>query len=980
MSQIDKNDSCGKTIGTGSQADGYWQDVENKVLDPKMLSQEFADDEFDSFSVTKSRRSFLKIMGFSVTALPLTGCIKIPVRNAVPYLLKNDTVIPGVANWYASTWAATPILVKTREGRPIKVEGNAKSTVTEGAVDAQAQASVLSLYDSYRFMGPKAGGEEVKWNVLDSKVSDALSVAKEEGKEIYLITSPVSSPSQLAAINEFSNKFAAKHVSYSAVSNYAAAKANLITHNQLTHNEYNYENADIVVSIGADFLGTWGNSQAATRQFARRRTMRNGAVMSKHIHVESFMSLTGSNADHRFTRSVSDQRNILLAVLKELTGQGSTSASENNKEVVKIIVDALRNNAGKSLLVSGDSDVNAQVIVNKINQALNNYGKTVFVYNKKYEVAADDAKFEAFIDSMKAGKVGAAFFLDVNPAYDYHNAERFTGALNKVATTVSFAMSEDETSRLCNFVAPTNHVFESWSDTQVSNNELSFTQPVIQPLFGTRMAMESLLKWAGNETEFYDFMKKVWAKNFFPIQSNQATADSFWNKSLHDGVITLDGISSLVTASNINAASYASKLAAVKYQDAFNIVTYQKYGIKDGSMANNPFLQELPDPITKATWDNYVMLSPKDAKKMNIKSGDVVTLKAESGSVTIPAIVQPGVAASTVAVAVGYGRKVAGKVGKNLGGNAYPFNSFVNGTFQNATSFGVVTKTGKFKGLAQTQTHHSMEGRDIVRETTYSEYKKNPKSGNEFPMKDKLSKIHIYPAHDMSGHQWAMAIDLNSCTGCSSCIISCNAENNIPVVGRKEVAMRRELHWMRLDRYYKGDESEPEVMHMPMLCQHCDNAPCENVCPVMATVQSSDGINQQIYNRCVGTRYCANNCPYKVRRFNWFNYDREDKMANMALNPDVGIRTRGIMEKCSFCIQRIQEGKLQAKRDRRDLKDGDIKVACQQSCPSDAIIFGDKNDKDSEIAKFLGDERNYVVLQELNVQPRVSYMTKVRNK
>lgn len=976
MNQTDNNGSCGSSCGCGSQVDGYWQDVENKILDPKTLSQEFSDGEFDSFSVAKSRRSFLKIMGFSVTALPLTGCIKIPVRNAVPYLLKNETVIPGVPNWYASTWQGTPILVKTREGRPIKVEGNNLSKATFGGTDAQAQASVLSLYDSNRYSGPTDGGKSVEWNELDTRLVEALEASKEEGKEIFLVSSPVSSPSELAAIAEFKNKFGAKHIAYSPVSNFAANKANEITHNQFTQSEYNYEAADVIVSLGADFLGTWGNSLNAARQYSNRRAISDGASMNKHIHVESFMSLTGSNADHRFTRSIKDQRNILLSVLKELTGQGSATASENNKEVVKIIVDELRNNVGKSLLVSGDTDVNSQVIVNKINQALNNFGKTVFVYNKKYEELADDAKFEGFVDSMKAGKVGAALFLGVNPAYNYHNQKRLTSALNKVATTVSFALSEDETSRLCNFVAPMNHSYESWSDVLVANNELSFTQPVIQPLFGTRMAMESLLTWSGNKTSFYKFMKNVWAKNFFPKQSKFANAESFWNKSLHDGVVHLDGISSLVTASNFNAAPYAAKVAAIKYQDAFNVVTYQKYGIRDGSMADNPFLQELPDPITKATWDNYVMISPKDAAKLSIKSGDVVTLKVESGDVTIPAIVQPGVAVNTVAVAVGYGRKTSGKTAKNLGGNAYPFNSFTNGSFQNSTSFGVVTKTGKFKGLAQTQTHHSMEGRDIVRETTYADYKKNPKSGNT----KKAKLFHIYPEHDKSGHQWAMAIDLNKCTGCSSCIISCNAENNIPVVGRQEVANRREMHWMRLDRYYKGDENEPEVMHMPMLCQHCENAPCENVCPVLATVHSSDGINQQVYNRCVGTRYCANNCPYKVRRFNWFNYPHEDKMANMALNPDVSVRSRGIMEKCSLCIQRIQESKLQAKRERRALRDGDIKVACQQSCPSDAIVFGDKNDKTSKIAQFLGDDRNYVVLEELNVQPRISYMTKVRNK
>ena len=397
------------------------------------------------------------------------------------------------------------------------------------------------------------------------------------------------------------------------------------------------------------------------------------------------------------------------------------------------------------------------------------------------------------------------------------------------------------------------------------------------------------------------------------------------------------------------------------------VQTYMKSAITDGEMANNPFLQELPDPVTKATWDNYVMVSPKYANEKSIKSGDMVTLKGKSHSVTIPAIVQPGTANNSFAVALGYGRKVAGKVAKNLGGNAFAFDNGEEVSLK---------KTGEFKGLAQTQTHHSMEGRDIIRETTYSEYLKDPKAGNH----KKARLVNIYPEHKKDGHQWAMAIDLSQCTGCSACIVSCSTENNVPVVGRQEVANRREMHWLRIDRYYKGDENEPEVMNMPMLCQHCENAPCENVCPVLATVHSSDGINQQIYNRCVGTRYCANNCPYKVRRFNWFNYDRGDSMAKLALNPDISQRSRGVMEKCSFCIQRIQEGKLEAKKERRPLKDGDIQVACQQSCPGDGIVFGDMNDPKSKISEFLGSERNYTVLEELNVRPRVSYLTKVRNK
>jgi molybdopterin-containing oxidoreductase family iron-sulfur binding subunit len=577
---------------------------------------------------------------------------------------------------------------------------------------------------------------------------------------------------------------------------------------------------------------------------------------------------------------------------------------------------------------------------------------------------SNNNEFDKLVKNMESSKVGAVFFLGVNPAYDYRLNKAFTSALSKVDVRVSFAMAKDETAALCNYIAPTNHTYESWSDSQVSHDEFSFTQPVIQPLFGTRMAMETLMAHAGIKGNFHDFVKSNWKSNFF--NTSGAAGDNKWNNALHEGVVTLDGYSKMLSGSFGSVEGIITSISKTTYPN-MSVELYQKSAMTNGHMANNPWLHEMPDPVTKATWDNYIMVSPKYAKSNGLKSGDVCVLKSSTHSVKLPVIVQPGTDTATFGVAVGYGRRVAGKVAKNLGANAFGFSNHESVT---------LAKTGEFNGLAQTQTHHSMEGRDIIRETTFAEYVKDNKAGNH----KKARLVNIYPEHKKDGHQWAMAIDLASCTGCSSCIISCNAENNVPVVGRQEVKNRREMHWLRIDRYYKGDENQPEVMNMPMLCQHCENAPCENVCPVMATLHSSDGLNQQVYNRCVGTRYCANNCPYKVRRFNWFNYDRGDKLERMVLNPDVSNRTRGIMEKCSMCVQRIQEGKLQAKKERRALKDGDIKLACQQSCPGDGIVFGDMNDPKSKISKFLGDERNYTVLEELNVRPRISYLTKIRNK
>lgn len=972
MSDINKENNCGTGCGCVDPAPRYWQDVENKVLDKSFLTQEFPQDEFESFSVQKNRRSFLKIMGFSVAALPLTSCIKIPVRKALPYLNKVEDVIPGVANYYASTFQGTPILVKTREGRPIKVEGNDKSTLTGGGVGARVQASVISLYDDSRLTSPTVMGKTVEYPEFDKNLKNELdSLSSVNGRSV-IVTGDMTSPSELTLINELKSSLGFEHIAYEPVSYSAMADANKITHGARTKSEFNFEKANVVISFGADFLGTWGHGEANARAYSKRRNVEHEMGMNRHFHFEATMSMTGSNADYRFTTSHQEQKVILAALYSKLTG-GQAKVPNQYQSLLNDIAKQLLANKGNSLVVAGCNEVAVQVIVNKINSTLGNYGSTVTVTNKKYDVVADDKAFQNLVKDMNSSKVKQVFFVGVNPAYDYYDQASFNSGLKNVKNSVCFTYSANETSALCKYVSNMNHTYESWSDTMVSSNELSITQPVIQPLFGSRMWTETALALLGKKASFYDYMKTFWSGKID------------WNKTLHDGVVTLGNMSSSTTENVVNVTSYLNDLKKSSGKKGLNIITYVKYGIGKGDMSNNPFLQELPDPVTKATWDNYALVSPLYAKENNLTLGDVVKVSNGKTTVNVPVIVQPGTEKNTIAIAVGYGRQVAGKVAKGLGANVYGFNGY-NGSFTSTDSFGTLEKTGKSIKMAQTQTHHSMEGRDIIRETTYENYKKNPKSGNEVK---KPKTVHIYPAHKKDGHQWAMAIDLTSCTGCSSCIVSCSLENNVPVVGKKEVAMRREMHWLRIDRYYSGDENQPEVAHMPMMCQHCENAPCENVCPVLATVHSSDGLNQQIYNRCVGTRYCANNCPYKVRRFNWFNYDRGSDLDRMALNPDISVRSRGIMEKCSMCVQRIQEGKLTAKRERRQLKDGDIKTACQQSCPTDGIVFGDINDPNSKISKHLKLENNlqqlqhdrgYTVLEELNVQPRVSYLTKIRNK
>ncbi|RLA67702.1 MAG: molybdopterin oxidoreductase, partial [Epsilonproteobacteria bacterium] len=694
--------------------------------------------------------------------------------------------------------------------------------------------------------------------------------------------------------------------------------------------------------------------------------------------------LTGSNADKRITVSPQEENNLivnLLAQLQKLSGEYYLPQGQKlpttNLDLVSSLAKKLMDKKGRSLVVSGSQDKHVQILINAINSLLNNYGKTLVVKENPYFKGPNDLKMSELVSNAQKGKVGAVLFWDSNPLYDFGKAEELSSALQNVEVKVSFASAPDETSKACTHIMPNNHFLESWNDYFSAPGVLSFAQPVIQPLFGSRMVQESLLKLAGKKADYYNYLKETSKNNFFKYQSKFLSFTDFWSRSVHDGVVVLKERYNQLTRFNKTSASTAfAALKKIDYKDGSSLVCYQKISMRLGKMANNPWLQELPDPITKVTWDNYFLVSVKKAKSMGLKTGDEISVDSGNYKLTLPVVVQPGVSENIIGVALGYGHHVGGKVAKDVGGNAYPFMQY-RGKNLSGTVHGIkVSKTGTFKALALTQTHHSMEGRDIVRETTLKDWKNNQSAGN--PPQVKL--ISLWPKHDQTGHQWAMAIDLNKCTGCSGCIISCNAENNVPVVGREEVKNRREMHWLRIDRYYKGDDENPEVVHQPLMCQHCDNAPCETVCPVLATVQSSDGLNQQVYNRCVGTRYCANNCPYKVRRFNWFDYAHDDKYANMVLNPDVLVRSRGVMEKCSMCIQRIQEGKLQAKIDGRALKDGEIKMACQQSCPGDAIVFGDINDPKSQVSKLLKNARNYRLLEELNVRPRVNYLTKVRNK
>lgn len=964
------------------------------------------------------RRDFLKALGFGVGAVTLAACQKVPVHKSIPYLIKPEEITPGVANYYSSTYDGSAILVKTREGRPIKVEGNPNDLLSKGGLSAQAQASVLDLYDNGRVQDPQQNGGPTGWAQIDAFVKNELAAVVASGKTISIVTSTVHSPSTQAVINDFIAKYpTAKHVSYDAVSYTGIIKANQNSFGKAVLPHYNFDKADIIVSFAADFLGTWISGEEFTRQYVSNRNNKSleAKKMSRHIQFESGMSLTGTNADVRIAIKPSEEGVALVNLYNALSGTslpGSRKLTTANADKAILLVAAeLKAAKGKALVVCGSNDVATQVLVNAINSLLGSYGTTIDLDNPSRQYAGNDGAIVDFITQAKNGTVGAALFLDANPAYDYHSADAVKEALKKVRLKVSFSDHADETAALCNIIAPNHHYLESWGDDSSVEGYYTVMQPTINPVYNTRQAEQSLLVWSDNAVkDYYTYVRNNWSNNL--LAKGGLSGQAGWETLLQTGFVLAAPVAagSYTFNYDLNAVAQtvlnqSAKLAGAKVE----LQVYQNTSIRDGKRANNPWLQELPDPVSKVTWDNFAAMSPSDIIKLGLDEFEVVKVEANGYTVELPVLSQPGQAPGTVSIAVGYGRTAAGLVGNNVGKNAYPFLNFLNGTFQTNAS-ATISGTGDIFPLSQTQTHHSFEGRNVIREASFTEYKKNPAAGSgsdgeheKYDLWENTNedKIHARPVYD-----WVMAIDLNACTGCGACVVACSAENNIPVVGKDEVGRRREMHWIRIDRYYSfnndsnghGITKEKEiaklenfnnvtVVHQPMLCQHCDHAPCETVCPVLATTHSSEGLNMMAYNRCVGTRYCANNCPYKVRRFNWFNYWNDSRFDNylnnehtqLVLNPDVTTRFRGVMEKCSMCVQRIQAGKLQAKMEKRPLRDGEVKVACQQTCSANAIVFGNRNDPNSEVSKALKSERTYYVLEELNVKPGIGYQVKVRN-
>ena len=1033
---------------TGKQ---YWKGLEQLKNEPefvKNLEKEFPEYipvngnfDIDAEQSGTNRRDFLKLMGFSLAAATLAAC-EAPIRKAIPYVDKPPEVDPGIPNYYASTFFNgvdyCSVVVKTREGRPIKIEGNSLSKITEGGTSAQVEASILSLYDTNRYQNPQKEGNDIEWQQLDNEVVQALRSISSAGGRIRIVSHSIASPSTKAALDQFMQAFPGSElVMYDAHSNYAMAVANENSFGSSIIPSYDFSKAEVIVSVAADFLGSWISPIQFIKQYSKTRKLQGDKTeMSRHYQFEPLLTLTGANADYRQPVKSTEEALVIAALYNQIarkTGETTINVSAPELPMIEQAANDLWAKRGKSMVVAGSNDPNVQELVNAINMMLGAYSGKLIDLSKPVNVRlGNDRAMNMFIEDVKAGDLDGVIFYDCNPVYDHPRGTEIAEALPGINLTLSTAEKPNETTASVKYIAPNHNFLESWNDYEPVANSLSLAQPLISPLFNTRQAQESFLTWAqAPQTEFYQFIQSNWEEKYYRGQFENFL--QFWDTCLYDGIYEAEATTTedsagqeMSFASNVTAAANAISSSNQTGEGQKELVLYEKIGIRTGQMGNNPWLHELPDPISKACWDNYLTISQQYADEigLEISDGKTTMLNLTVGDQTyqIPALVQPGQHKDVVGLALGYGHTAGGVVAEGLGTNAYPMVT-MDGIFpQYFLDQVTVTPTDESYRLAHTQTHHTFMGREsIIQETTLNAYQQDKMAGRYTPEIESYSgpkdpeSISLWKGHKYPNHHWGMMIDLNSCIGCGACTIACQVENNVPVVGKKEVLNRREMHWLRIDRYYSSESVEdskglmtvaenPQVVFQPMLCQQCNNAPCETVCPVAATTHSTEGLNQMTYNRCVGTRYCANNCPYKVRRFNWFKYHDNQQFADvnhamssdlgkMVLNPDVTVRSRGVMEKCTFCVQRIQQGKLQAKKEKRRPLDGEIISACAKACPADAIVFGDMNNPESTISKSLqirqveGEERveameprAYNVLNEIGVRPNVYYLTKIRNR
>ena len=1016
-----------------------FDDLQNKEFVQEIPVDEFLSDKDNLANSSTSRRDFLKYIGFSTAAATLAAC-EGPVVKSIPYVVQPKEIIPGIANYYATTigngYDFANILIKSREGRPIKVEKNKLAPDSKSA-NGRVHASILDLYDNARLAQPTKDNMPISWFGFEYETKSELEKISASNKEIVLLTQTFASPSTKSLIEEFKSNYKnVKHITYDSFSESAALNAYESRYGVRGLSNYDFSESKVIVSIGADFLGDWQGG-GFDCSYAKGRIPDNG-IMSRHFQFESNMTLSGANADVRVPLKLNEQKLVLIEIYKSVVGnkiqlKSDISLNKKTKKIVDALIREIKSAADGSVVISGIKDEDYQSLVLEINEELNSYSfnpsKTIFTRS------SDDEKISKLISSMNNGDVGALIMSGVNPIYSLADSEEFFKGLVKVDMSICFSMKNDETALASKYVAATNHYLESWGDFELVSGEFSLAQPVIRTLFDTKQFQELLLIWSGNKISLHDYIKNFWKANVLGLDS--------WNKALHDGIYYKT--SSLVFAKLTNKFKHQDKtfrIVDTNSPNSFELNIYPKTGMGDGKHANNPWLQEFPDPLTRATWDNYLTISEFDARENGLYlepstffnqsrndadgglNGKYAFIKLGKKEIKAPVLIQPGQARGTLGLAIGYGRYQGVKTEMMVGVNAFNlYNDF------NPVQSVEIFPTDEIHEFALIQLQNTLMGRgDIIKETTLDEF--NTKSVEVWNSQAVVSLNHIetpvsspdvdlWQEFDRSiGHHFNLSIDLNACTGCGACVIACHAENNVPVVGKREIRKSRDMHWLRIDRYYSSEDSfydddmkkdnisgigssvtsfaelenpseNPQVAFQPIMCQHCNHAPCETVCPVAATSHGRQGQNHMAYNRCVGTRYCANNCPYKVRRFNWFLYNGNDEfdyhmnndLGRMVINPDVTVRSRGVMEKCSFCIQNTQAVILKAKNEGRPVAAGEFNdtCACASACSSGAMRFGDLNEPGSKIAELKKNKRAYHLLDAVGTKPNVVYQVKVRN-
>jgi molybdopterin-containing oxidoreductase family iron-sulfur binding subunit len=1000
----------------GSRGREYWRSLEAVSETPEFkefLHREFPQNASEWLDPV-GRRGFLKLMGASLTLAGVSACTRQPDEAIVPYVRQPEELVPGKPMFYATAMpfagAGFGLLVENHEGRPTKIEGNPDHPTSRGATDLFAQASILNLYDPDRSQTITHLGEIRTFDAFVAALREVLAAQQPaRGAGIRILSETVTSPTLNAQIDEFLGRFPqAKWMQWEPFGRHNAREGSRLAFGEYVDTQYALDKADVVLSLDADFLCSGGNSLAYARAFASRRRLEGDkAAFIRLYAVESSPSNTGSKADHRLPLRASAIEAFTRAVAAQLgvSAAGAAAAPAETQAWSAALVKDLQAARGRSLVIAGDSQPPVvHALAHAMNEALGNVGATV-TYTQTAEARPMNQLegLKELVGEMNAGTVGFLLILGGNPVYTAPADLKFTDALAKVALRAHVGLHQDETAAQCHWHVPHVHYLESWSDVRAADGTVSIIQPLIAPLYGGRSFHEVVAALGeGGPRPAYDLVRAFWSgagvappqpvtaaagrgaavpqASPGPARGAQAgaaaisTFDQSWRRWLHDGVMPNTAFAPKTVSVQADAISPAP--TGSRGQD-FDVVFLPDPSVYDGRFANNAWLQELPKSLTKLTWDNAALIAPATADRLELVSGDIVTLKQGNASIRIPVWINPGHAPDTLTLHLGYGRTRAGRVGNGTGVDV---NALRTTAAPHILTGVTLESTGDTYQLACTQDHWSLEGRNIVRVGTREQFEQDPEFAKKMEHLPLSGITMLNQVHKNEGYAWGMAIDQNVCTGCNSCVVACQAENNVPVVGKSQVLNGREMHWLRLDRYYTGEIDNPDTYHQPMPCQQCESAPCEVVCPVSATTHSDEGLNDMVYNRCVGTRYCSNNCPYKVRRFNFLLYSDWNTQSLWPLrNPDVTVRSRGVMEKCTYCVQRINHARVAAKLEDRRIQDGDVLTACQSACPTEAIVFGDINDPNSRVSQLKKSPLNYPLLAELNTRPRTTYLAVVRN-